>query len=50
MEDFRIVLIVALMVILVVRFYKRHYSKPKDEQKEIKESSVKDDYEPYSGK
>lgn len=50
MEDFRIVLIVALMAILAVRFYKRYYGKPKDEQKERKESSVKDDYEPYSGK
>lgn len=49
MEDFRFVLIGALVAILAIRLYKKYFVKPKDEIKSRDKSAGKDEYEPYSG-
>lgn len=47
--DIRIILIVVLITIVAIRFYRRHFGKPEGKEKSRDGSPGNDDYKPYSG-
>jgi hypothetical protein len=47
--DIKLILIVVLITVVAVRFYKRHFGKTEGKNKSKEDSAGTDNYEPYSG-